>query len=160
MSDCFGCVVMVQCVSFPQLAWSKHTRKSAGGTYCNDILLIVGEAKQERLFTHFSFDHLFNPLSPCGHSSSVPYFFFCWIFISTQNRKYSTRDYIVVFLIVTGLATFMNAETRASENLDTPFSFLGVGCIVLALVVDAAIINIQVRKRPSSGIGVVWCSVV
>lgn len=51
----------------------------------------------------------------------------------------------MVFLIVTGLATFMNAENRASEESETPFSLLGVACISLALVVDAAIINIQVK---------------
>lgn len=51
---------------------------------------------------------------------------------------------MVVLLIVTGLATFMNAETRASETSETPFSLLGVACISLALVIDAAIINIQV----------------
>lgn len=67
----------------------------------------------------------------------------------SQGRKYSRRDYTVVFLIVTGLATFMNAETRASEDSETPFSVLGVICISMALVIDAAIINIQVRiHRP------------
>lgn len=51
----------------------------------------------------------------------------------------------MVCLIVVGLATFMNAETRSSEDSATPFSLLGVACISMALVVDAAIINIQVR---------------
>lgn len=50
----------------------------------------------------------------------------------------------MVFLIVTGLATFMNAETRASEDSATPFSLIGVAFISLALVIDAALINIQV----------------
>ena len=53
---------------------------------------------------------------------------------------------MVVVLIVMGLATFMNAETRASETSETPFSLVGVGCISLALVIDAAIINIQVEE--------------
>lgn len=50
----------------------------------------------------------------------------------------------MVCLIVTGLATFMNAETRASEESETPFSLVGVAFISLALVIDAALINIQV----------------
>lgn len=49
----------------------------------------------------------------------------------------------MVFLIVTGLATFMNAETRASEHTETPFSLIGVAFISMALVIDAAIINYQ-----------------
>lgn len=55
------------------------------------------------------------------------------------------RDCCVVFLIVVGLATFMNAETRSSANSETPCSLLGVACISLALVIDAANINLQVR---------------
>lgn len=38
----------------------------------------------------------------------------------------------------------MNAETRASEDSETPFSLVGVAFISLALVIDAALINIQV----------------
>lgn len=55
------------------------------------------------------------------------------------------RDCSVVCLIVVGLATFMNAETRSTEESATPFSLLGVACISAALVIDAAIINTQVR---------------
>lgn len=62
------------------------------------------------------------------------------------------RDCSVVCLIVVGLATFMNAETRSTEESATPFSLLGVVCISTALVIDAAIINIQVRL-----IGCVTC---
>ena len=51
----------------------------------------------------------------------------------------------MVFLIVIGLATFMNAEARSSAATDTPCSLLGVACISLALVIDAANINLQVR---------------
>ncbi|CAN0396576.1 unnamed protein product [Laminaria digitata] len=57
------------------------------------------------------------------------------------------RDCSVVCLIVVGLATFMNAETRSTEESATPFSLLGVVCISTALVIDAAIINIQVKWR-------------
>lgn len=51
----------------------------------------------------------------------------------------------MVCFIVIGLATFMNAETRSSAESDTPCSLLGILCISLALVIDAANINIQVR---------------
>lgn len=51
----------------------------------------------------------------------------------------------MVCFIVVGLATFMNAETRSSAASETPTSLLGVACISLALVIDAANINIQVR---------------
>ncbi len=40
----------------------------------------------------------------------------------------------------------MNAETRSSAATDTPCSLLGVACISLALVIDAANINLQVRR--------------
>ncbi|CAM9147621.1 unnamed protein product, partial [Hapterophycus canaliculatus] len=60
-----------------------------------------------------------------------------------QGRKYSMRDCLVVCFIVVGLATFMNAETRSSAESDTPCSLLGVACISLALVIDAANINLQ-----------------
>lgn len=56
------------------------------------------------------------------------------------------RDCLVVCFIVTGLATFMNAETRSSAESDTPCSLLGILCISLALVIDAANINMQVRR--------------
>eukprot|EP00903_Cladosiphon_okamuranus_P008576 g8227.t1 len=60
-----------------------------------------------------------------------------------QGRRYSLRDCSIVCLIVVGLATFMNAETRSSAESETPCSLLGVACISLALVIDAANINIQ-----------------
>lgn len=65
--------------------------------------------------------------------------------LEPQGRRYSLRDCSVVCLIVIGLATFMNAETRSSTDAETPCSLLGVACISLALVIDAANINIQVR---------------
>ncbi|CAN0084987.1 unnamed protein product [Ectocarpus sp. 6 AP-2014] len=60
-----------------------------------------------------------------------------------QGKRYSMRDCLVVCFIVTGLATFMNAETRSSAESDTPCSLLGILCISLALVIDAANINMQ-----------------
>lgn len=65
--------------------------------------------------------------------------------LQSQGRRYSLRDCGIVCLIVVGLATFMNAETRSSAESETPTSLLGVACISLALVIDAANINIQVR---------------
>lgn len=65
--------------------------------------------------------------------------------LQPQGRRYSLRDCGIVCLIVVGLATFMNAETRSSAESETPTSLLGVACISLALVIDAANINIQVR---------------
>ncbi|CAB1103647.1 unnamed protein product [Ectocarpus sp. CCAP 1310/34] len=64
-----------------------------------------------------------------------------------QRKRYSMRDCLVVCFIVTGLATFMNAETRSSAESDTPCSLLGILYISLALVIDAANINMQVRRR-------------
>ncbi|CAM9647254.1 unnamed protein product [Ectocarpus sp. 13 AM-2016] len=60
-----------------------------------------------------------------------------------QSKRYSMRDCLVVCFIVTGLATFMNAETRSSAESDTPCSLLGILYISLALVIDAANINMQ-----------------
>eukprot|EP00752_Nemacystus_decipiens_P008024 g7170.t1 len=60
-----------------------------------------------------------------------------------QGRRYSLKDCGIVCLIVVGLATFMNAEARSSAVSETPTSLLGVACISLALVIDAANINIQ-----------------
>ncbi|CAM9638811.1 unnamed protein product [Choristocarpus tenellus] len=56
-----------------------------------------------------------------------------------QGRKYSRRDYLVVVLIVVGLVTFLEADSKTSPS----YSLIGVGLISLALVVDAILINIQ-----------------
>ena len=64
-----------------------------------------------------------------------------------QGRKYAWTDYVVVFLIVTGLITFMNADTRAQDDYGgDSTSLIGVALISMALVIDAALINIQVKK--------------
>ncbi|CAM9434140.1 unnamed protein product [Sphacelaria rigidula] len=61
-----------------------------------------------------------------------------------QGRKYAWTDYVVVFLIVTGLITFMNADTRAQDSYaGDSTSLIGVALISMALVIDAALINIQ-----------------
>ncbi|CAM9375004.1 unnamed protein product, partial [Discosporangium mesarthrocarpum] len=56
-----------------------------------------------------------------------------------QGRRYSPRDYLVVVMIVVGLVTFMEAEDKTSPSC----SLIGVALISGALMIDAALINIQ-----------------
>jgi drug/metabolite transporter superfamily protein YnfA len=58
-----------------------------------------------------------------------------------QGRRYTGRDYIVVAMIVVGLVVFMHADVHTA----TSFDMRGVSLISIALCIDAAITNLQVR---------------
>jgi adenosine 3'-phospho 5'-phosphosulfate transporter B3 len=87
--------------------------------------------------TNASLQHLNYPAKVLFKSSRiVPTMVFGMIY---QGRRYPARDYAVVSFIVLGLVTFMSADAKTSPN----FSPLGVALISLALLVDAATINVQ-----------------
>jgi len=56
-----------------------------------------------------------------------------------QKKRYPIKDWIVVLLLLMGLATFMNAEIIASPHFD----LRGVGLILVALGCDAIVLNLQ-----------------
>lgn len=60
-----------------------------------------------------------------------------------QGRRYECKDYLVVFLIVSGLIIFMKADA-GREIPEASSSLLGVALISVAMFIDATLVNIQV----------------
>jgi drug/metabolite transporter (DMT)-like permease len=60
-----------------------------------------------------------------------------------QGRRYTGRDYLVVAMIVVGLVVFMHADVHTASSSD----IRGVSLITIALCIDAAITNLQVRSN-------------
>ncbi|CAM9277443.1 unnamed protein product, partial [Phaeothamnion confervicola] len=100
------------------------------------VLLSLMQASMQGL-TNVSMMYLNYPAKVLFKSSRVvPTMFFGIIY---QGRRYTSRDYLVVVLIVTGLVMFMEADAHTSPAFD----IRGVLLISTALLIDAAIINIQ-----------------
>lgn len=88
-------------------------------------------------FTNFSMQFLNYPAKTLFKSSRVIVTMLFGVVL--MGRRYSTRDYIVAVFILVGLSTFVAADVNASPQFDIS----GIVYILLALLADAAILNIQ-----------------
>jgi drug/metabolite transporter (DMT)-like permease len=60
--------------------------------------------------------------------------------VVVYRKRYSTREWCAMGMLVAGLVGFMQADMHASPELHP----MGIAFIVAALVLDAAILNVQV----------------
>lgn len=94
------------------------------------------QATQQSL-TNMSMRYLNYPAKVLFKSSRIVPVMMVGCFI--QRRRYHIRDYASVLLIVAGLILFMEGDMKSSPT----FSYYGVSLISVALLVDAAILNVQ-----------------
>lgn len=69
-----------------------------------------------------------------------------------MRKRHRKSDYVVVSMMVSGLAFFIHAETTAKDDQHT-FSFVGIGMLVLALLADGAVVNLNEKLMNVHGLG-------
>mmetsp|Transcript_20089 Transcript_20089/g.27281 ORF Transcript_20089/g.27281 Transcript_20089/m.27281 type:complete len:429 (-) Transcript_20089:392-1678(-) len=122
---------------FAFLQWvfrENNVRSSVPVVYL--VILAVLQASMQGL-SNLSMRYLTYPAKVLFKSSRViPTMIFGVIF---YGKRYSITEYLIIVIMVFGLATFLGADANASPE----FHPIGVGLISLSLIVDAAIINLQ-----------------
>ena len=59
-----------------------------------------------------------------------------------MRKRHRRSDYVVVSMMVSGLAFFMHAESTAKTREST-FNYLGIAMLIVSLLADGAVVNLN-----------------
>mmetsp|Transcript_18604 Transcript_18604/g.22063 ORF Transcript_18604/g.22063 Transcript_18604/m.22063 type:complete len:412 (+) Transcript_18604:95-1330(+) len=109
-------------------------RRTIPTKYC--IGLAISQAAMQT-FSNMAMHYLNYPAKVLFKSCRVIPTMLFGVFVC--NKKYSKMEWIAMFLLVSGLIIFMQADMHTSPDMNP----MGVILIVLSLLLDAGILNIQ-----------------
>ena len=103
--------------------------------------------------TNTSMKYVNYPVKTLMKSSRVIFTMFFGTII--MKKRHRSSDYVVVTLMVTGLALFIHAETsvKSGGGSGDSFSFVGIGMLTVALLADGVVVNSNELLMKQHGMG-------